>query len=117
MYCRGGEQQRHAPYMHSVLYVRVEIGTSKLPCLPLFAACVGLIACFAVLCVRFRSRTLPAVPIAMRCSRELCFALAGLWAARGYDGASKLEGWLASHRRTSVQFARGRACVQGVGGA
>ena len=40
--------------------------------------------------------------------------LAGLWAARGYDGASKLEGL--PRRRTSVQFARGRACVQGVCG-
>ena len=67
--------------------------------------------CFA--CVSVRARCLPAVPIAMQ-QGALCFALAGaVGCARGYDGASKLEGWL---RRTSVQFARGRACVQGVGG-
>lgn len=49
--CRGGEQ-RHA-HTRRVYVGVVEIGSSKLPCLPLSAACVGLIACLAVLCVRF----------------------------------------------------------------
>ena len=61
--------------MHAHAHAGVEIGTSQItmPCLPLFAACVGLIArlpaCFAVLaCVRFVRARAGLVPFLSRCS-------------------------------------------------
>lgn len=82
--CRGGEE-RHA-HTRRVYVGVVEIGSSKLPCLPLSAACVGLIACLAVLYVRFVRAA--AVPIAMQ-----------------QQGASLRLGWLA---RWAVGCARVR---------
>jgi hypothetical protein len=76
---------------------------------PLFAACVGLIACFAVLCVRF-------VRARCRSYRDAAFQLpwlGGLWAARGYDGASKLEGFqLRRAGEANERAVRAWACVR-----
>ena len=126
--CTVGEansSERHAPYMQRrvsewKLGRRGRVITS--PACPSFAACVGLIACplpcFACVFVRARCQ-LPAVPIAMQAMQQGALLRLGWlarWAvgcARGYDGASKLEGWLRlAPQQANERAVRAWACVR-----